>query len=119
MKKSKLALDIVLLCGLGVFALLAVAPGSIVMPGTIEMLLLGAVLVLLALFMVLLWNEKPADERELENQAQASRMAYMVGAIVLIGALAVQSLRHAIDPVIPITLLLMIAAKVIIQRLND
>jgi len=119
MKKYKSLLDVVLLCGLGVIALLAVAPSAIVMPSQLQMLLLAVVLVLISGFLVFLWREQPDDEREMHNQSLASRWAYLIGCMVLIIALAIQSLQHSLDPAIPFALFAMIATKVIVQRIKD
>ena len=119
MKKFKPALDIVLLLTLATVSTLAIAPEAFVMPTSIQMLILTIALALIATFLVLLWRENPSDEREADNQAIASRSAYVVGAIVLIIALVIQSLKHEIDAAIPIALLAMIATKVIIQRAKD
>ncbi|MBP6962598.1 hypothetical protein KBB49_03620 [Candidatus Saccharibacteria bacterium] len=119
MKKYKQLLDIVLLLGLATIAMLAIAPKTFVMPSSLQMLILAIVLGLISTFLVLLWREQPEDEREMQNQALASRSAYFVGALVLIGALIIQSFEHRIDPAIPIALLAMIATKVIVQRTKD
>ncbi len=119
MKQYKSLLDTILLIGLGVIAFLAVAPSVVVMPSALQMLLLGIVLILISCFLVFLWREQPDDERELQNQALASRRAYLIGSIVLIIALAVQSLNHDVDPTIPAALFAMIATKIIVQRNKD
>ena len=119
MKKYKSLLDVVLLVGLGVITFLAVAPDAIVMPSAIQMLLLAVVLVLISGFLVFLWREQPDDERELQNQALASRWAYLIGSVVLLFALVMQSIRHDLDPAVPIALLAMIATKIIVQRTID
>jgi hypothetical protein len=119
MKKYKPLLDIVLLASLTLVSLLAVAPRAIVMPSSLQMLILACVLGLIAAFLVLLWREQPSDEREIQNQALASRLAYVVGSVVLIGALFIQSLRHELDSAVPLALLAMIATKVIVQRTKD
>lgn len=119
MKKYKQILDVVLLLGLAVIALLAIAPKTIVMPSGVQMLILAIVLGLIATFLVFLWREQPEDEREMQNQALASRSAYIVGSLVLICALVIQSLHHSLDPAIPIAILAMIATKIIVQRARD
>ncbi len=119
MKKYKQLLDIILLLGLTTIALLAIAPKKFVMPSSLQMVILAVVLGLIATFLVLLWRERPDDEREMQNQAIASRTAYMVGSLVLISALIIQSLSHDLDPAVPVALLAMIATKVIVQRTKD
>ena len=119
MKKYKHLLDVVLLIGLAVMSVLAIAPKTFVMPTSLQMLLLACVFGLIAAFMVLLWREQPDDERELQNQALASRWAYMVGSLVLITALLIQSFQHDLDSAIPLALLAMIATKILVQRNRD
>lgn len=119
MKKYKLVFEIVLLLCLAGISLLAIAPKTFVMPTSAQMMLLAVVLVLLAAFLVFLWREQPRDERELENQAVASRTAYSAGSAVLIVAMLVQSLEHHLDSAVPLALLIMIVTKVLVQRRRD
>jgi len=119
MKKYKSLLDIILLLGLSVIAFLAVAPNTVVMPSSLQMIILAIVIVLISGFLIFLWREQPEDEREAHNQALASRYAYLVGAVILIIALLFQSIDHDIDPVVPVALLAMIATKVLVQRNKD
>lgn len=119
MKKYKNILDAVLLLGLAAMCLFAIAPKKFVMPTSLQMLLLAVVIGLIASFLLVLWRENPDDEREMHNQNLASRAAYIVGVIVLIIALLVQSINHHIDPSVPTALFAMIATKVIVQRYRD
>jgi cobalamin synthase len=119
MKKYKQLLDIILLIGLTTISVLAIAPKTFVMPTSLQMIVLAVVLGLISMFLVLLWREQPDDEREMQNQALASRFAYIVGSLVLIVSLIVQSLNHDLDPAVPIALLAMIATKIIVQRNRD
>jgi cobalamin synthase len=119
MKKYRAALDFILILSLTVVCALALAPKSFVMPNSAQMLILTILLGFIATFLVLLWRENPGDEREAVNQASASRAAYVVGAVVLIIALIIQSLQHKIDPAVPLALLAMISTKVFVQRMMD
>ena len=119
MKKYKPLLDVILLLSLAIVSALAIAPEKFVMPTAVQMLILTLLLLLIATFLLLLWRESPDDEREAGNQASASRSAYVVGAVVLIVALLIQSLKHQIDSAVPIALLAMIATKILIQRWKD
>ena len=96
MKKYKQALDIALL-----FLLIIISLG------------------LISMFLVLVWREKPSDEREAENQQLASRMAYLAGCIVLIIVMLAQGISHNLDAAVPITLLIMILTKIVTQQLKD
>ena len=119
MKKYRTALDLILILSLAVVCALSLAPKSFVMPNSAQMLILTILLGFIATFLVLLWRENPHDEREAVNQSSASRAAYVVGAVVLIIALIIQSLQHQIDPAVPLALLAMISTKVFIQRMMD
>ena len=119
MRKYKTALDFTLILSLSVVCALALAPKALVMPNSAQMLILTILLGFIATFLVLLWRENPHDERETVNQSSASRAAYIVGAVVLIIALIIQSLKHEIDPAVPLALLAMISTKVFLQRLKD
>ncbi|MBP7767403.1 hypothetical protein KA068_02695 [Candidatus Saccharibacteria bacterium] len=119
MKKYKRLLDVILLLGLSVITLLAVAPKTFVMPSSLQMLVLSVVLGLLTVFLVLFWREHPEDEREVQNQTFASRCAYSVGSLILIVALVLQSIQHDIDPAVPVALLAMIGTKIIVQTTKD
>jgi hypothetical protein len=70
-------------------------------------------------FLVLVWKEKPNDEREFENQHFASRIAYLAGAVVLIAVMLAQGVSHQLDAAIPITLLIMILTKLLAQQFKD
>lgn len=119
MKKYKPAFDLILLLSLAIVTALAIAPETFLMANFAEMCLLIIILLLIAIFLLLLWRESPDDEREAINQAKASRLAYAVGAVVLIIALLIQSLKDQIDSAVPIALLAMIATKIITQRWKD
>lgn len=119
MKKYKSLLDLVLILILALLSFIALAPEKIVMPNNLQMLFVTITLALIASFLVLFWRENPRDEREANNQAAASRMAYIVGTIVLIVAMLLQNLDHHPDPTEPVALLAMIATKIIVQRRRD
>jgi ABC-type xylose transport system permease subunit len=119
MNKNKFLFDIILLFGLTAITFLSIAPKSFVMPSSVQMVILGIVVGLIATFMVFLWKENPRDEREFENQVSASRLAYLAGCLTLISFLIYQSITHSVDPGVPITLLVMIATKIIVQRVKD
>lgn len=119
MKKYKPILDIILLVALAVLLAVTIAPKTLVMTTDMQMLILAVALALLAGFVLMVWRERPEDEREMHNQVVASRYAYVVGTSILIIALTVGSLQHNLDPFIPTTLIAMIATKLIIQRVQD
>lgn len=119
MKKSKVIIDALIILILLVLTAAALAPSQIVMPGDVKMILIIVLFGLVSSFVVLVWRERPEDEREAENQQQASRLAYVAGCGTLILAMLVQSFQHKLDAAIPIVLLVMIMTKIIWQRLKD
>ncbi len=119
MKKYKSLLDIVIVIILISLSAAQIAPKTIVMPSSFEMLLCVTVFGLVSAFAVLVWREQPGDEREAENQHFASRSAYLAGCGVLITAMVIQELHHQLDSAIPITLLVMIITKMVLQRFKD
>jgi cobalamin synthase len=119
MKKYKPILDIILLIALVVLLMGTIAPKTLVMTTDVQMLILAIALALLAGFVVMVWREHPADEREIQNQFTASRYAYIVGTSILIVGLTVGSLRHNLDPFIPTALIAMVATKLLVQRQQD
>lgn len=119
MKKYKSLIELLLIATLFVVSVISVAPKTFVMPNTAQMVLMVLVIGLLCAFLVFIWRENPSDEREAQNQATASRAAYIVGAGVLIVTLLVQGLQHDLDPAIPLVLLAMISTKLAVQRFKD
>lgn len=117
--RHKLFIETGAIVGLGLLAFLALSPTSPLMPDALQMLLLLVVFSLISMFLVLFWREKPGDEREAHNIAGASRDGYLIGALTLLVALVWQSFQHAVDPVIPMCLLAMLAAKLLSQRIRD
>lgn len=119
MKNYKTIIDSILVFGLGIFTLIAIFPENLGMPSGVEMASLAILSGLLATFLVVFWREKPTDEREVKNQASASRLAYIAGTSVLIVFLIIESLNHDLSPVIPITIFVMIATKLFSQKYLD
>lgn len=120
MRKPRLVFDIFLVCLLLLLSVATIAPGILdLMPNALQMALFVTAFVLVAIFLVFLWREKPEDERELVNQNVASRAAYVVGSLVLMVSLVVQGFQHNVDPTIPLSLLVMIATKLIVQNIRN
>ena len=81
------------------------------MPMMGEMVVLLIVTILLLLWMSFVVTEKAVDEREVQLKTQSGRVAYLAGIAVLMIGLIVQGFVHAIDPWIPIALMVMVLAK--------
>jgi cobalamin synthase len=119
MKKYSKFLDIALIGSLGIMAFLTAAPDTITMSLSVQMICWAWVIILAVSFLALLWRENPEDERELFNQAVASRRGYIVGVLVLLVAVLVEGIQDKLDPALPLALLAMIATKILVQRHED
>ena len=66
-----------------------------------------------SLFAVLIWKENPRDEREAHLLLSSDRFGFLAGAVILAGALVVQSLRHESTSLLALVLGAMILAKLL------
>lgn len=83
------------------------------MPMMGEMIALLVVTVLLLAWAGFVVSESSDDEREVHVTMQSGRLAYVAGLLTLVVALVLQGLDHAIDPWIPVTLAIMVVAKLL------
>ncbi len=83
------------------------------MPMMGEMIALLVVTVLLLAWAGFVVSESSDDEREVHVTMQSGRLAYVAGLLTLVVALVLQGLAHAIDPWIPVTLAIMVVAKLL------
>jgi hypothetical protein len=81
------------------------------MPMMGEMLTLLVATILLLIWASFVASEKAVDEREIQLKTQSGRVAYLSGIAVLMLALVVQGFAHAIDPWIPVALIVMVLTK--------
>jgi hypothetical protein len=86
-------------------------PFDITMNNAALMLISGLLLASFVVFAGLLWQEKPADEREAVLIDKAGRFGYLAGLSVLVLALVVQSFDHAVDSWLVIVIATMIITK--------
>lgn len=90
-----------------------VNPGHFWMPSMVHMTMSVSLLLFVVLFGVFVWNEKARDEREELYKHMVGRIAYLVGTLVLVIGIVVQSMHHTIDPWLVMTLGAMIVTKLI------
>lgn len=83
------------------------------MPGELSMLLTGIFVALFALFSMLIWREKPRDEREAQLVMASDRLGFLAGAVVLSLIVVIQTLRHQDTLLFVAVLVTMIIAKLI------
>lgn len=91
---TEVIIGVVVLGILGVF----LNPTHLLMPDSINMLLiLGLILAFLG-FIGLVWREHASDEREEVHIQKAGRFSFFIGAIILVVGIVLQALHHEIDP---------------------
>jgi len=74
---------------------------------------------LLAVFAGAVIAEKGGDEREVQHRMHAGRAAFLSGIALLTLALLYQGFTHAIDPWVPLTLFVMVLAKLSARWYSD
>lgn len=68
---------------------------------------------LFILFTALVFKERAGDEREVAHRNLASRLGYLTGTMVLALGIVLEALHHRFDPWLVLTLIVMIAAKIL------
>lgn len=86
---------------------------SLLMPMSMATTFSIALIVAFFLFIVFIFREKPQDERENVHKFMAGRIAFIVGAIILITGIIYQTFQHNIDPWLIYTLSGMILTKLV------
>ncbi len=81
------------------------------MPSMVQVASLTIAAALLLVWVAFVMREGEGDEREIQLRAFAGRAAYLSGVTILTLALLVQGFQHTIDPWIPLTLIVMMVAK--------
>jgi len=82
------------------------------MPTALVMTMLCFLVIIFLIFGVFLWKEKAGDEREQVHKMLSGRVAFLVGAGVLVLGIVVQEYRHNLDPWLIYALTAMILAKI-------
>ncbi len=111
--RNNLFLQVLSLSALLVAAFFLLDPLKLQMPENIHMATLACVVVLAGIFAAFVLSEGGGDEREGVHRAFAGRIAFFLGALVLIVGITVQTFAHALDPWLVYALVAMIAGKVI------
>lgn len=87
-------------------------PFDLWMPSALFMMIVLGLAVVFAVFVSFVWKENTRDEREMLHKMLAGRIAYLVGAGMLVLGIIVQSFSHEIDPWLVLTFGVMILAKI-------
>lgn len=111
--------DIFLGCLLMLLLLVAYDPLSFFELDMITMSAMGFLVIVVGLFLVLIWREKPEDERVVYHKLYAGRFAYTSGIIILAVGNVVQLITHEVDIWLPITLAIMVISKLFVRIYLD
>lgn len=87
-------------------------PMDILMPSTLQMILIGIFGTLVLTILIFIWRENPKDEREETHILLTNRISFFVVSVSLLIALIVQTINHTLDIWIPLSLGLMLLAKI-------
>ncbi len=83
------------------------------MPTMASSFILVTLLAVFILFAVYIWKEEARDEREDQHRLTAGRNGFLVGSGLLVAGIILQTVRHQLDSWLIITLVGMVAAKLI------
>ncbi len=108
-------IGIVLLGILGVF----LNPTHLLMPDSVNMMLILGLIVGFLGFIGLVWREHASDEREVLHIGKAGRWSFFSGAAVLVIGIVVQAMQHDIDPWLLYALSAMVLAKLVSRTFHN
>ena len=89
------------------------------MPMPVHIMILGALAAAFGAIAVFVLRENAVDEREAAHRSFAGRVAFLVGAGMLVIGIALQSLQHAVDVWLVGVLVFMIVAKMAARLYGD
>jgi hypothetical protein len=82
------------------------------MPSMDATIVLVLAAILLSVYVILLWKERPEDERDELHVRNADRLAFSAAAIALLAVIAYETaVSGASDPLLSVILIVMVAAK--------
>ncbi len=105
--------------GLIAIAVLLLNPFHFWMPDMMVVCMLAIALALFGIFATFILREKACDEREEQHKSLAGRNAFLAGSGVLVLGIVVQGYSHTVDPWLVLTLIVMIAAKLVTRHWSD
>jgi uncharacterized membrane protein YfcA len=79
----------------------------------VQMMAIALLVVFFAVFSVFIFREKASDEREILLRFVAGRFAYLAGGSILVVSIVLETLDHALDMWLVISLAVMVLAKII------
>ena len=99
--------------GLVILLLTLLNPLKLLMPNSVNTMIILSLAILYLIFSSFIWKEKAKDEREQLHKNISGRFAYLLGTAVLILGVINQGLQHLIDPWLVYALSAMILGKII------
>lgn len=94
---------------------LLVNPMNVIMTSMYAMMLLGLLGLTVITFGAFVWRENYHDEREELHAMKAGRLSYFVGGGVLVAAIVVETLNHALDVWLVVALAAMVVTKLVVS----
>lgn len=113
--KIELVLSVILLLILSML----MNPTHILMPMSVSMVLVVALIIGFLSFVGLVWQEVAHDEREALHMSRAGRWSFLAGGSIVVIGIAWQTLHHDIDPWLLYALSAMVLIKLIARWLQD
>ncbi|MEX0652082.1 MAG: hypothetical protein WD509_01750 [Candidatus Paceibacterota bacterium] len=104
----------IILAGILIFLVVVLLnPFDVFMNYMFVMTLAGFLIAVTAFFTGVIWRESEGDEREVLHQMLAGRIAFIVGTVVLVVGIVVQSITQSVDIWLVIALVSMVLIKII------
>lgn len=117
--KNNVTLEVLVSLSLVALSILLLNPSHFWMPTMVHMVVLACTLVILALFMTFILQEKVQDEREAVNRMLSGRFAFLTGSALLTIGIVVQSLQDTVDVWLVIVLVVMVLSKQAVRMYSD
>lgn len=106
---AEVIVSLIILVVLGVF----LTPNHLLMPNTINAMLLLSLVIAFLVFIGFIWRERSEDERDLVHIYKSGRISFFVGSSILVLGIIVQALQHDIDIWLLLGLFAMVLTKII------
>lgn len=113
--KIEIIIGIIILAILGIF----LNPTRLLMPDSVNMMLILALILGFLGFIGLVWREQANDEREAVHMQKAGRISFFVGATILVVGIVIQALHHDVDPWLLYALSGMVLTKLISRAFHS
>ena len=117
--KNNLKIEMIISLTLVILTVLLLNPFHFWMPNMMHMMMLAFTLVTIALFSIFILREKVQDERDTAHLMLSSRVAFLVGSVLLTIGIVIQSLQDAVDIWLVAVLVAMVLSKILTRMYSD